>query len=131
MSRYFSKQRCVTDNQAKLLSQLGYRGPIVVNTATIFRYRSQLIKHIASDDAIDYLRKKFNVVIYNSIEPFVDPTSKKILYRYSVKYCNLRDGWNGRIYIGESTLTKNIYSAKRQAIWLAIRWIKKHQKKSL
>lgn len=79
------------------------------------------------DSVIDWLRKKYKVVIYNSMEPFVDPTSKKILYRYSVKYCNLRDGWNGREYIGKSKLTSNIYAAKRQAIWLAIRWIKKQQ----
>ena len=79
------------------------------------------------DSVINWLREKHKVVIYNSMEPFVDPTSNKILYRYSVKYCNLRDGWNGRQYIGKSTLTANQYSAKRQAIWLAIRWIKKQQ----
>lgn len=79
------------------------------------------------DSVIDWLRKKYKVVIYNSMEPFVDPESKKILYRYSVKYCNLRDGWNGREYIGKSKLTSNIYAAKRQAIWLAIRWIKKQR----
>ena len=78
------------------------------------------------DEVIDWLRRKYNIVIYNSIEPFVDPAAKKprILYRYSVKKCNLRDGWNGRKYIGESKLVENIYSAKRQAIMLAIRYIK-------
>lgn len=126
MGSYVSKQQCVTVSQAKLLDQLDYYGPL-----TPVRCGSQSLKSVMVDDAIDWLRKKFNVVIYNSIEPFVDPVSNKILYRMSVKQCNLRDGWNGRIYIGESTLTKNIYSAKRQAIWLAIRWIKKHQKKSL
>lgn len=86
------------------------------------------------DEAIDWLRRKYNIVIYNAIEPFVDPTAKKprILYRYSVKKCNLRDGWNGRKYIGESKLVENIYSAKRQAIMLAIRYIKsqKNDKRS-
>lgn len=77
------------------------------------------------DQAIDWLRRKYNIVIYNAIEPFVDPIKKpRILYRYSVKKCNLRDGWNGRKYIGESKLVENIYSAKRQAIMLAIRYIK-------
>lgn len=78
------------------------------------------------DDAIDWLRRNYNIVIYNAIEPFVDPTAKKprILYRYSVKKCNLRDGYNGRKYIGESKFVENIYSAKRQAIMLAIRYIK-------
>lgn len=79
------------------------------------------------DSVIDYLRKKHNVIIYNSMEPFVDPRTKKILYRFSVKFCNMRDGWNGREYIGRSTLTCDIYSAKRQAIWLAIRWINKQR----
>lgn len=78
------------------------------------------------DHVIDWLRRKHNIVIYNAIEPFVDPTAKKprILYRYSVKKCNLRDGWNGRKYIGESKLVENIYSAKRQAIMIALRYIK-------
>ncbi len=82
------------------------------------------------DHVIDWLRRKYNIVIYNAIEPFVDPTAKKprILYRYSVKKCNLRDGWNGRKYIGESKLVENIYSAKRQAIMIALRYIKSQKK---
>ena len=77
------------------------------------------------DDVIDWLRRTHKIVIYDKIEPFVDPKTHTILYRMAVKKCNLRDGWNGRIYIGESRLTNNIYAAKREAIWLAIRWIKK------
>lgn len=80
------------------------------------------------DDVIDWLRRKHKIVIYDKIEPFVDPKTHVILYRMGVKKCNLRDGWNGRIYIGESRLTKNIYAAKREAIWLAIRWIKMQNK---
>lgn len=80
------------------------------------------------DDVIDWLRRKHKIVIYDKIEPFVDPKTHVILYRMAVKKCNLRDGWNGRIYIGESRLTKNIYAAKREAIWLAIRWIKMQNK---
>lgn len=101
------RQSLLTINQAKALVKYGY-----CHTATV-------------DDAIDWLRRKYNIVIYNTIEPFVDPVSNKILYRMSVKQCNLRDGWNGRIYIGESKLTSNIYAAKRQAVSIAIRWIKK------
>lgn len=115
MSKF--RQTLVTINQANTLAKYGYYGyvsyvPNVGYIATV-------------DDAIDWLRRKYNIVIYNTIEPFVDPVSNKILYRMSVKQCNLRDGWNGRIYIGESKLTSNIYAAKRQAVSIAIRWIKK------
>ena len=54
------------------------------------------------DEAIDWLRRKYNVVIYEAIEPFVEPRESepnRILYRFDVKWCNIRDGWNGRIYI--------------------------------
>lgn len=109
----------ITDAQADALEDIGC---IFCNTRPFTMYVS-----LDVDSVIDWLRKKHKVVIYNSMEPFVNPTCKEILYRYSVKCCNLRDGWNGRQYIGKSTLTSNIYSAKRQAIWLAIRWIKKQR----
>ncbi len=109
----------ITDAQADALEEIGCRfwnpGPFTIYV------------DFNVDSVISWLLKKYKVVIYNSMEPFVDPISKKILYRYSVKYCNLRDGWNGREYIGKSKLTSNIYAAKRQAIWLAIRWIKKQR----
>lgn len=111
------RQSLLTINQAIALIKYGYYGPVTYVPH---------VGHIATvDDAIDWLRRKYNIVIYNTIEPFVDPVSNKILYRMSVKQCNLRDGWNGRIYIGESKLTSNIYAAKRQAVSIAIRWIKK------
>ena len=80
------------------------------------------------DEIIDWLRIKYNIIIYNAIEPFVDPESgnkNEVLYRFAVKWCNRRDGWNGRVYIGSSKLSSNIYGMKREAIWLAIRWLKK------
>lgn len=82
------------------------------------------------DEAIDWLRRRFNVHIYAAVEPFVDPVDKKspTLYRYAVKYCNRRDGWNGRSYIGQTRLAKNVYSLKRQAITLAINWLNKRNK---
>lgn len=82
------------------------------------------------DETIDWLRRKYSVCIYTSVPPFVDPTDDDhpILYRYTAKYCNRRDGWNGRVRIGETNLSKNVYSLKRQAIWLAIRWIKANKK---
>ncbi|MER2007640.1 MAG: hypothetical protein ABS939_09325 [Psychrobacillus sp.] len=82
------------------------------------------------DEVIDWLRRKYDVCIYTSIPPFVDPTddTHPILYRYAVKFCNKRDGWNGRVRVGETNLSKNVYAIKRQAIWLAIRWIKANKK---
>lgn len=82
------------------------------------------------DEAIDWLRRKYNVVIYEAIEPFVEPRESepnRILYRFAVKWCNIRDGWNGRIYIGESRLLPNIYTAKREAIKIAVGWIRKNK----
>lgn len=111
------RQSLLTINQARALIEYGYYGPVMY---------VQNVGYLATvDDVIDWLRRKYNIVIYNTIEPFVDPVSNKILYRMSVKQCNLRDGWNGRMYIGESKLTSNIYAAKRQAVSIAIRWIKK------
>lgn len=83
------------------------------------------------DEAIDWLRKKYNVVIYDHVPPFVDPKDDKhrIMYAYDVKYCNRRDGWNGRVIISHAECCSyDIYAAKRMAIAKAIRWIKKNKK---
>lgn len=90
------------------------------------------------DEAIDWLRRKYNIVIYEYMEPFVDPrvdNPNRMLYRYAVKWWNLHDAWkgkryriNGRVHIGESNLLANIYTAKREAIMVAIKWIKKNKK---
>ena len=79
------------------------------------------------DEIIDYLRERYNIVIYNKMAPFVSPTSKKIVYCFEVKWCNLRDGWNGREVIGHSEYTHDIYDAKRQAINLALAYLKQRQ----
>lgn len=79
------------------------------------------------DDAIDAFRKKFNIVIYNKAEPFVQPTGNKhkILYCFAVKKCypNEPNGWNKREYLGESKWCENIYEAKRQAIKIALKYV--------
>lgn len=115
----FTISNKITSAQEKALEKIG----------CVFFYLAPFTMYVepSVDSVIDYLRKKHNVIIYNSMEPFVDPHTNKILYRFSVKFCNIRDGWNGRQYIGQSTMTCNIYSAKRQAIWLAIRWINKQR----
>lgn len=115
------------------LARIGIRIEAIVTTTQFEELRKlkfdPVINSVSLDGVIDWLRRKHNIIIYNSIEPFVDPVSDNhhILYRFSVKHCNLRDGWNGREYIGESKLTKNIYTAKKQAITLAIKWLKQHR----
>lgn len=76
------------------------------------------------DEAIEWFRIHHNVIIYNKLEPFVDPTSHKIVYCYAAKWCNVRDGWNGRVLIGRGEITSNIFEAKRSAITLAINYLK-------
>lgn len=135
---------CVTLFQARQLRQLGFNeyvsshywlikhNPLCLAMSTPSNWNDSkcFVSAPTVDEAIDWLRRKFNVHIYTAIEPFVDPTDKKapVLYRYTVKYCNRRDGWNGRIYIGQTRLAKNVYSLKRQAITLAISWLNKRNK---
>lgn len=85
------------------------------------------------DEAIDWLRRKYNIHIYTCIEPFVDPqdANGSVLYRYGVKWCDRRNGWNGRLVIGKTNMSKNPYSLKRQAITFALRWITKNNVKKL
>lgn len=124
------KETLVSQTIAEAFKELGFREKCDAVCITV-KYGGERILTLQPnvDQAIDWLRRKFNIIIYNAIEPFVDPTVKKprILYRYSVKWCNLRDGWNGRKYIGESKLIENPYVAKRQAITIAIRYIKERQ----
>ena len=75
------------------------------------------------DEVIDAIRMKFNVIIYNTAPPHVDPVSKKIIYGFSVKVCNTKWGWNARKYLGQTKWYTNIYQAKREAIDIAINWI--------
>ena len=114
----------ITTTQVKQLFELGYDGYLVMIKGR---------KLAMIDDVIDWLRRKYNIHVYTAMEPFVDPTDEKrpVLYRFAIKYCNQRDGWNGRIYIGETKLSPNVYTLKKQAITLALRWIKKNNIKKL
>lgn len=84
------------------------------------------------DETIDWLRRKYNIVIYNKVEPFVDPTDqthKTILFRFGVKRCDTTNlGWNGRIDLGTTRLSTNVYSLKREAIGIALKYIKSQKK---
>lgn len=82
------------------------------------------------DQAIDWIRKKYDVVIFNHVAPYVNPSDEKnrIIYTYNVKYCDRKNGWNGRVHISYGKCTSyNIYTAKRMAIMKAIRWIKRNK----
>ena len=82
------------------------------------------------DQAIDWIREKYDVIVFNHVAPYVDPRDKKnrIAYIYNVKYCNRKSGWNGRVHISYGKCASyNIYAAKRMAIMEAIRWIKKNR----
>mgnify|MGYP006916054875 CR=1 FL=1 len=108
--------KVVTVKQALALKYLGFNEPCI-------GYHLPTV-----DEAIDWLRRKFHVIVYDATEPFVDPIKKHILYAYRVKYCNVRWGWNQREQIGCSKRSKDSYAAKRTAIWIAIRYIIKTKK---
>ena len=83
------------------------------------------------DYAIDRIRKKYNVIIYHRIPPFVD-SSGKIKYSFIAKHCNSKTSWGGSIYIDTpNKLDSNIYEAKRRAIRAAARWILAHKCKKV
>lgn len=79
------------------------------------------------DEAIDWLRKKYNIVICNKTDPYVCPKTGKIQFGYRIKKCYPKAGWNMRQYIGVSIWSANIYAAKRDAIRKALTWLKKDQ----
>lgn len=84
----------------------------------------RIIRDVTIDDIINYLIEKHNIVIYDKIEPYVDPCSKgKICYNFAIKRCSFRDGWNGRVYIGETGLYNNRTEAIEKAISIAFQYI--------
>lgn len=130
------KKQRVTKRQAFILKKLGFNK----HTTAYYNYDSKEIYYVCCpknlnrfgikiasaptvDEAIDFLRQKYNVIIYNTSAPYVDPIDPKrrISYNMSIKYCNRRDGWIG--YISGSY---NIYAVKRCAISTAIKWIDKY-----
>ena len=119
------REQLISKTMAEELHGLGFRE----KTKCEFRRHHMDIKEPTVDEAIDFIRRKYNVIIYNAMEPFVDPTAKKpaILFRYKIKWCNLRDGWNGRCYIGSTELTKYPNTGKKTALRIAIKWIKQYE----
>ena len=118
------KDSLVTKTQALALKELGF------NEITL--YARGYLSVPTVDEAIDWLRRKYNIVVYNKIEPFVDPvddTHKTILFKYGVKRCDINHlGWNGRIDLGTTRLAKNVYSLKRESINIALKYIKSQKR---
>jgi len=137
-------QKCslVTIRQAKLLKKIGFNEPVL---SYIFSVRTDEIRsnfHLSKwnkygnlytslpdvDTVIDWLRKKYNIIVYNITPPSVCPVKGKITFGYGVKLCNIRHGWNGRVYITKKGIfSYNIYAAKRMAINEALKWILSHK----
>lgn len=107
----------------------------VVNPHFVSNETSKILRTLDIDDdeidaVIDHIRIKYNVHVYNYAAPFVSKeteTKNVVLYGFGVKFCNLKHGWNQRIYIGKTLWIKNIYDAKRKAINIAIKWILSHK----
>lgn len=135
----------VTIKQALLLKELGFNEPTVryafrfsddceyriQNHAFLYNYNNKYPRMISIptvDEAIDWIRKKFDVVIYDATQPFVSPTKMKIIYAYRIKFCNVRHGWNSREYIGTTKWSTNSYAMKRQAVLIALRYIVKRKR---
>ena len=141
------KDSLVTKTQAQALKELGFNEPVAHYSTKSWEQKG--ITNIAirpnnnnripdctsvptADEVIDWLRRKYDIIIYDRIEPFVDPedkTHKTILFEYSVKRCDTNHlGWNGRIYLGTTRLTNDVYSLKLEAIDIALEYIKSQKK---
>ena len=134
------KQALVTIKQAQELKALGFRDIVSVGmsvkTGNIYpglqcnhnKFKSW-VSIPTVDEAIDWLRRKYNIIIYNTAAPSVDPTDPKsrIAHNFSVKHCSRRDGWNGRTSIGYAGVSFNVYAVKRRAISIAIEWLKQRK----
>lgn len=107
----------------------------VISPHFVSNEASKILRTLGIDDdeidaVIDHIRVKFCVHIYNYAAPFVTKyteTKNVVLYGFGVKYCNLKHGWNQRVYIGKTPWKENIYDAKRRAIDIAIKWILSHK----
>jgi hypothetical protein len=148
-----NRARLVTINQAIKLKELGFNDCVShyvmkfdgikydqkwITESSLTNWNSQYYENHYSaiylsvptvDEAIDWIRRKFNIVIYLE-DPYTDPLNDKIiLYSYKVELYNIGRNWNMYEQLGQSNRSPNVYGMKRQAIWLAIRWIIKSRKR--
>ena len=118
------KNSLVTKKQALALKELKF------NELTLYLRGGVPVPTV--DEAIDWLRRKYDIIVYNKIPPFVDPidhTHKTILFRYGVKRCDtIVLGWNGRVDLGSTDMSTNVYALKRAAINIALKYIKSQKK---
>ena len=131
------KRERVTIHQAKLLKQLGFdeecngllwhwdeKEERVYEHSSLCDYNDVLTTSVPTvDQAIDWLRKKYNIIIYHTHVPYVCPKTRKIVYTFASKICNPKWGWNHRILLKRGIQSADIYAAKRSAITIALNWI--------
>ena len=138
------KSKLVTIKQALALKKLGFNEPCAryayrFSNDTYNLQHTQIrgigIKSFGNalavptvDEAIDWMRRKFDIIVCNAADPYVHPIKNYIVYGYRVKFCNVKWGWNQRERVGMSSWCKDHYAAKRVAIWIAIRYINKKKK---
>ena len=77
------------------------------------------------DEVCTWLRENYNIVIYDAIEPFLDPTTRTpvILFRKKVKWCNAQMGWNGRVFISCSDRTDDEEGAIYDCIVKGVKYV--------
>jgi len=76
------------------------------------------------DEAIEWLRCKYDIIVFHKAEPFIITQEKGIQYSFGVKKCSKPFGWNARRYLGFTEWTNDINKAKREAIQYAIEHLK-------
>ena len=140
-----TKDSLITKKQAQILKELGFKElstyyylPNIWRVRVNCDYPRKNKKYLKGcslptvDEVIDWLRRKYDIIIYNKIPPFVDPvdhTHKTILFRYGVKRCDtIVLGWNGRVDLGSTDMSTNVYALKRAAINIALKYIKSQKK---
>ena len=134
------KKERVTIHQAELLRQLGFcekcnayawswedHGKRIYENSTMCNNNHDVLSLMFSvptvDQVIDWLRKKYNIIVYHTHIPYVCPKTRKIVYTFTPKICNPNWGWNQRITLKRGIQSADIYAAKRSAITIALNWI--------
>ena len=134
------KQNRVSKTQALLLHKLGFKehtnAYYWLNRLYEQSYygnwsvpERQFISAPTVDEAIDYFRRKYEIIVFNAFPPFVSPLkNNRIVYGYTVKKCHPRWGWNQRRSLGRTKESCNIYAAKRMAIAITLKYLKNENK---
>lgn len=81
--------------------------------------------------SLEEYRKKYNIVVYNRFEPFVDPKTSEIRYGYSIKRCNKTRGWNFRQYIGDTHVGSDPNVLKAEALEIIKIYLQNEKEKEI